>query len=244
MSNRRRNKPKRSESQPNPSRRSDGASTPAADGARDRRVIVSHDPASRRKGVKDVFLDHVAGNVFSHMMRPFVSDDANQTSLKSAAIFVEAIKESVQPRDAIEEMLLLQLAWTHARIARLSSIAPNQTSAANVRVVNDACDRATNMFRRMMLALSEYRRPPRNDSFVAIRQANVANQQVVQNVQGSAAKPENPNATTSNEQGCVPPSLPPIDGGTGFAEGSRGPAQTVAQEHRPAHGERENEVKG
>ena len=91
-----------------------------------------------------------------------------------AEAFIAAMKESVQPRDAVEETLLVQLAWTHARLGRLSRLAADQTATANVRVVNDACDRAANSFRRMMLALAEYRRPPQPRGFVAIKQANVA----------------------------------------------------------------------
>jgi hypothetical protein len=75
-------------------------------------------------------------------MRTLINDGQNKTAEKVAALFVEAIKESVQPRDAIEEMLVLQMAWTHARLARLSAIASQQTQTKNVQVLNDACDRA------------------------------------------------------------------------------------------------------
>jgi hypothetical protein len=63
-------------------------------------------------------------------------------------------------RDPLEEMLVVQALWTHTRLARLSSIANQQTNPNHLKVVNDACDRAANTFRRQMLALAEYRRPP------------------------------------------------------------------------------------
>ena len=89
-----------------------------------------------------------------------------------------------------EEMLVIQAAWTHARLARLSSIAHSQENRENLQAVHEACDRAANTFRRQMLALAEYRRPAQANSFVAIRQANVASQQVVQNVEPQAPSPQ------------------------------------------------------
>jgi hypothetical protein len=71
--------------------------------------------------VKDFFLTSVGANVFAGQMRLFVNstgDVGEQTARKCAETFVAAIKESVQPRDAIEEMLVLQMAWTHARLGR------------------------------------------------------------------------------------------------------------------------------
>lgn len=141
---------------------------------------------------------------------------------------VESIKESVQPRDAVEEMLVLQMLWTHARLAKLSAIANEQVQRANVRLVHDACDRAANTFRRQMAALSEYRRPPRGDAFIAIKQANLAAQQVVQNVELTNSS----TANTSNEQGWAA-ELPPLGTGTGVParDGAEQPA--VAVEQRP-----------
>ena len=142
-----------------------------------------------------------------------------------------------QPRDALEEMLVVQMAWAHARLARLSAIAHNQEQRGNVQVVHDACDRAANTFRRQMLALAEYRRPAQPGSFVAIRQANVANQQVVQNVENHTFP--NPNFRTpaaSNEQGSAPQALPPVGAGIEIPEGGGAKEQAVAGQHRPQDG--------
>jgi hypothetical protein len=49
-------------------------------------------------------------------------------------------------------------------------------------VINEACGRAANTYRRLMLAIAEYRRPAGAEAPVAIRQASIAKQQVVQNV--------------------------------------------------------------
>jgi len=189
-------------------------------------MLSPADKARACQLTKALYLDLVGEDVVQRQFAWFVED---KTGL-GAKVFVGALKEWMQPRDAIEEMLVLQMAWTHARLARLSSIAPQQDQTNNVRVVNDACDRAANTFRRMMLALVEYRRPPRSDSFVAIRQANVANQQVIANGQNqNPAKP-----ISSNELGSTPAkALPPHTEGIDFVA-TVGPAeQAVGMEHRP-----------
>jgi hypothetical protein len=204
-------------------------------------VVLDLNSAQQLKVVKDVFLDQVAANVFSVQMHPFVQERDNQVALRSAEAFVAALKESMQPRDALEEMLVLQMAWTHARIANLSRIAPRQTDANNVRVVNDACDRAANTFRRMMLALAEYRRPPRADHFVAIKQANVANQQVVQNVASPNQAPDCKRPNASNEQGSPSP-LPTLESRAAVPAAVGGKKQALADELRPADGRGQGSV--
>lgn len=195
-----------------------------------RQVTLPIDPVAQRRAVKDVFLNVVGASVLSAQLQPFVSDDAEGPSNKSAELFIEAIRESVQPRDALEEMLVVQMAWTHARLARLSAVAHNQEQRGNVQVVHDACDRAANTFRRQMLALAEYRRPPRQDAFVAIKQANVAAQQVVHNMESANAKGTN----DANEQGSAPgPALPALAGGPGGATGISASQPAMAVEHGP-----------
>ena len=105
-----------------------------------------------------------------------------------------------------------------------------------MRVLNDACDRAANTFRKLMLALAEYRRPPRSDAFVSIKQANVAGQQVVHNAaaeagqQAQAEKVQN----ASNEQGFgqSPAQLPVIPEGLGGAAGIGSQKSAVGGQHR------------
>jgi hypothetical protein len=205
-------------------------------GQKNQVVTLPIDLAAQRRAVKDVYLNRVGANVLSFQMRTLINDGPDKTAEKVTELFIAAIKESVQPRDAIEEMLMLQMAWTHARLAYLSAIASQQTETKNVQVLNDACDRAANTFRRMMLALAEYRRPPRTDAFVAIKQANVANQQVVQNVENQpVSNPNFPKCVASNEQGSTP-ALPPVVEGIGLPAGDSTEKQAVASEHRPQDG--------
>jgi hypothetical protein len=140
----------------------------------------------------------------------------------------------MQPRDAIEEMLVIQMAWAHARLARLTRLAADQTSTANVRVLNDACDRASNTFRRMVQALGDYRGPSQR-TFVAIKQANVANQQVVQNVENQNTSPDFKKPAASNEQGSAA-ALQPLVERAPIPAGDCPEKQAVAAEHRPQDG--------
>jgi hypothetical protein len=106
-------------------------------------------------------------------------------------------------------------------------IKPVQEGVQALRALNEACDRAAGT---LMLALAEYRRPPRSDRFVAIKQSNVANQQVIHNDQN-----QNPaKSVASNELGSSPTqALPPDAEGLDLAA-TGGPAkQAVGIKHRP-----------
>ncbi len=93
-------------------------------------------------------------------------------------------------------MLIAQLLFTHSRITRLTYLANQQDSPKSIAILNEYADRATNTYRRQMLALAEYRKPPRQgDTIAFVNQANIAGQQVVQN--GGRADEK-----STNEQGC------------------------------------------
>jgi hypothetical protein len=211
--------------------RDEGKAQPPPTNAAGKAIMVA-DPA----GAAAVYLD-VLGEIALANLNEWAIKGARR---EGAQMFVEALKASVKPRDAIEEMLVLQMAFTHARMTRLSVVAMEQDRVRNVQVVNDACDRAANTFRRQMLALAEYRRPPRPQIFAPIRQANVAQLQQVQN--GENRNLENENIT--NELGFAPPAptLPAVAEGAGVpARGSAAPPP-LAEEHRPADDCREDAV--
>jgi hypothetical protein len=186
--------------------------------------MLPRDPGAQRDAIKDAYINVLGASVLGVQTRAYVHDESGRT----AETFLASLRESVRPRDAVEEMLLVELAWTHARIASLSAMAVQQTQTVNVKVVNEACDRAANTFRRLMLALADYRRPRPAPSFVAIKQANLANQQVVQNAQS----PEFEIGFRSNEQGSAP-ALPPVAEWAEFPAGGRPEEQAVAAQHRP-----------
>lgn len=123
--------------------------------------------------------EHLSGIVYRDQMR-FLADGPvyEDTAMDYASDFVER----VAPQNALEKVLAEQLLWSHTRAAALSIRACRETSPQRVRTVNQAADGASNTSRKLAQALIECRRPARGgDTFMAIGQANVAGQQVVQN---------------------------------------------------------------
>ena len=115
---------------------------------------------------------------------------------KTSDGFVEHVFNGMDPRDPAEEMLVSQLVIAHTRAMHLADLAMNQTNIDQIRIINEYADKAANTYRRLMLALDEYRRPRRGgDSYTQIKQANIANQQIVDNREMSNEK------NTTNEQG-------------------------------------------
>jgi len=99
----------------------------------------------------------------------------------TAYLHVDAVVKSMKPRDALEEMLIVQALWTHARLAQLHQRATVRQTLDGSRTLHEAIDRAANTFRRQMLALNEYRNPRQGDSITLVKagQANLAHQQIV-----------------------------------------------------------------
>ncbi|GEM_PF-6525851 len=119
----------------------------------------------------------------------------------SLLLYVDELLERMQPRDPIEEMHVIQMALTHSRVLRLSTLANRATDLGEMETLHGYADKAANTFRRGMLALAEYRKPPRgSDRFTAIRQANIAGQQVV--VNREETNPRRDSETATNEHGC------------------------------------------
>jgi hypothetical protein len=112
-----------------------------------------------------------------------------------AMMYARDLIKRMAPRDPAEEMLITQMLFAHARSMRLTAMSGQLSTVEGLKVVHEYADRASNTYRRLMLAFAEYRRPPKaGDSFSVIQQANIAAQQVVQN---NGATDEN----ATNEQG-------------------------------------------
>lgn len=174
----------------------------------------------------------------SEVYRRQLSHISKDTELHEAHLaYVVDLINSIKPRDALEQMLLMQALWTHARLAHLSVLANQQTHTISVKTINEACDRAANTFRRQMLALSEYRSPKHGDTFMAIKQANVAQQQVI-------THGKNSHPISSNEQGFAPaPALPPHPERTGITARVSSSKQAMAVQHRSEDGSRQSALK-
>jgi hypothetical protein len=103
--------------------------------------------------------------------------------------FVAAVRDNftefvwrMKPRDPLEKLTLEQLMSHHVRVLRLTQQACGESDPALIRMLHEACDGASGAYRRLMTAFREDRRPHRQKAAIAIDQANVANQQIVQNV--------------------------------------------------------------
>jgi hypothetical protein len=90
----------------------------------------------------------------------------------------EALRRELWPRDAVERLMVDQILWLHARFAQLSVMSARQTELEGARAIHGACDRLADTLRRHMAALVSYRYPKRK-KFLAVKQANFANQQIV-----------------------------------------------------------------
>ena len=134
------------------------------------------------------------GTVYASAIRPLTGSAVD----RQAILYAKDVLTRMAPRDAAEEMLVAQLLFAHARVMRLTEMSYKQTNVETISAVNECADRASNTYRRLMLALAEYRRPPRaGDTFAVVKQTNIAGQQVIQNH-------ENSRQTASNEQGSSP----------------------------------------
>lgn len=153
-----------------------------------------------------------AGGVYSRLSKPMVEQvwgAESHVSKETAAtnvLHAGDVLRQMNPRDPMEKMLIAQALWNHGRIAHLTELVALEKSYKGIRILNEAIDRAGNTFRRQMLALSEYRRPPQPGGTVnRINQANIANQQIVQNGRAEAdAEPPASDPTeknTTNELG-------------------------------------------
>jgi hypothetical protein len=120
--------------------------------------------------------------------------DMVATSLGVNNAFDEFV-EVMAPRDSLEKLALEQLLLNHIRVLSLSQQACAQSSPEMVKILNEATDRASGAFRRLMSTFADYRKP-RQQQFVAIGQANVAGQQIVHNI-GDAKQEKSSNELES-----------------------------------------------
>ncbi|MDX9912004.1 MAG: hypothetical protein RBS39_09245 [Phycisphaerales bacterium] len=180
----------------------------------------------------------IPGAVYDAALAPVLAQAREQVPDPSEQ--AQRVISDMAPRDPAEEMLIAQMLFAHARVMRLTALANQQTGLDAIRVVNEYADRASNTYRRLMLALAEYRRPPRSgDTFAVVKQANIAGQQVIQNH-------ENSTTIATNEQGCrafpdgsqcppaIPQALPALGSGVDRAPLIRPEREALDAVHRPS----------
>lgn len=99
----------------------------------------------------------------------------------SAVGYAADLLAAMKPRDALERMMISHALWCHGRIAKLNIALANTTRTPDMKILSGLVDRASNDFRKSMLALAEYRRPRSRRQVVIAGQINRANQQIVNN---------------------------------------------------------------
>lgn len=192
-------------------------------------VRVTGNPNNDPHAAREVHGKAVAGAVYGNALRQRIAAMFSGPIAQSAMLYVDDLVDRMAPRDPAEEMLVIQMVLAHARVLHLTDLANRQERLVSIRAINEHADRASNTFRRLMLALSDYRRPRAPAAFTAIRQANIAGQQVIQNHETQ---------NTPNELGFLPLSpqaLPPFVGGAGCAPCGGPAGEAVDPVHRPSH---------
>ena len=107
-----------------------------------------------------------------------ISGDFLEAAVPSSIGFLEQMR----PVDPLDGLALTQAYVAHARAAWLAKLATTQTNPQSLCLISEASGRASNTFARLMSAIQQYRRPAATTTTVSIGQANLAGQQVVQNV--------------------------------------------------------------
>jgi hypothetical protein len=135
--------------------------------------------------------------------------------------------------DPVEAMMAEQIVWMHARMAYLNFFSTVQTDLPSIGVFHLAADRLGDTFRRHVEALANYRHPERK-RFTAIRQTNIAQNQIVANQTGKPTR-KKPKATNRSRGG--------EGGGDGRAKQSTGRiVSQAAQTEIPAQWSRPEET--
>lgn len=188
-------------------------------------------PGTHKEAARKLHGPGLAGMVYGNAVRQRMNQLCDLDVGDSGCNYIEDVLERMAPRDPMEEMLIQQAVLAHARVLHLTEYANRQERLEAVKVAHEYADRASNTYRRLMLALAEYRRPPRvGDSFTSIRQANIAAQQVVQN--GEIRTSGNATDEQGSEAPEPPKALPADAGGAGILAGLGRPREAVGAVHR------------
>ena len=123
--------------------------------------------------------------------------------LEAAGLGAISFQEHMRSKDGLERLAISQVLVTHGRVMWLSKLLTEQTNTKAITAISASIDSALSTFGRLMRALDEYRRPRSANTSVSIQQANVASNQVVQNIQNQEAEPKYGNQT-SIESDAIP----------------------------------------
>ena len=201
------------------------------------RFDVRGDPESDPQAAKRAHAHAVTGIVYANALGQKVDGLLRGLNVDQGAItYATDMIERMAPRDPAEEMLVVQMILAHVRTLHLTSKATEQRRLDSLRIVNEYVDRASNTYRRLMLALSEYRPPRRSPNVTSIGQANIADKQVVWNGRGDC---ENSTNEQGSDSSCGETPLPPLGSGAGGPESLGETSPAVAVRDRPPNSGRQ-----
>jgi hypothetical protein len=177
-------------------------------------------------------------------MHPDIVGDLAYAGLTETMFMPEALRDAswhapvqfqqqMHAKDALERLAHSQILMAHARTAWLTRLATRQTDVNALAIILEACDRASSTFVKLMRATSEYHQPKSPSTNVSIGQANVAHQQIVQNVQRQEGR-ENAERTKMEGKGAFDAGvISAVAQGVDIPEGRNPEKSTVEKEHGP-----------
>jgi hypothetical protein len=145
-----------------------------------------------------------------------------------------AFQQQMSPKDALERLALTHVLMAHGRVAWLTQLATHQKDPQQLAILIEACERSSGTFVRLLRAIGEYRQPTSPATTVSIGQANLAQQQIVQNIQDVPGK-KNVDERTRIQAGgtaAAAQALSAVQERPALPPGRHPTKSTVAEEHR------------
>jgi len=100
----------------------------------------------------------------------------------------KTLRDAGNPQDPVEAMMIEQVTIAHHNVGRLLMAAAAAETIEQAKLYNDAATKLLGEFRRLALAIKEYREPTAARQFTLIRQQNVAREQQIAMVDGRDAE--------------------------------------------------------
>jgi hypothetical protein len=145
------------------------------------------------------------------------------------------LQEEVRAKNGIERMALSQMLLAQGRTAWLTQLATEQTQPQALAVALEACERASSTYMKLMRAFNEYRQPKNTGTTVSIGvgQANLAAQQLIQNIQKQSLQEKHDEQTRMRKEGEVIDAevVSAVKAGTALAEKNNPEKSTVDKKH-------------
>lgn len=122
----------------------------------------------------------IGATVAGGILKPMMHDDERQLVVNE---LMAAALEDFKPQSAAERMLVEQLVVTHVQLMRAQRRTGNADAYPHIEVSSRIASRLQDDFRKTLAALRDWNAPPR--AVIHAQQANVAHQQVIQQVQAT-----------------------------------------------------------